>query len=137
MFSKMHPACMKNAVFVAHISTIPQLLTLYQSVGVGGSTVPVMTESDGSFKILTRPVIFTEKTEALGTKGDIMLCDFSQYIVGLRSGLRFETSTGPGFSTDEIYARLISRVDGMPLWDEPLGLESGGKVSPFVVLESR
>jgi len=137
MFSKMHPACMKNAVWVAHQSTIPQLLTLYQSVGVGGSTVPVMTESDGSFKILTRPVIFTEKTEALGTKGDIMLCDFSQYIVGLRSGLRFETSTGPGFSTDEIYARLISRVDGMPLWDEPLGLESGGKVSPFVVLESR
>ena len=40
------------------------------------------------WKILTRPVIFTEKTEKLGDLGDILLADLSQYVVGLRSEMR-------------------------------------------------
>ncbi len=97
-----------------------------------------MTETDGQFKILTRPVIFTEKTETLGSAGDIMLCDFSQYVVGLRQGLRFDQSIHPGFTTDEIYARLIERHDGQPLWDKALTLEDGSTtVSPFVKLAAR
>jgi HK97 family phage major capsid protein len=137
MFSKLHSACVKNSVWICHQSTIPQLLSLYLPVGVGGSAIPVMSESNGQFKILTRPVIFTEKTEALGSKGDCLLADLTQYVAGLRSQLRFETSNGPGFSTDEIYARLISRVAGQPLWNEALGLEGGLQVSPFVTLEAR
>ena len=136
-FAKIHPACIKNAVWIISQSAIPQLLTLAHEIGLGGSTIPVMSETDGSFKILTRPVIFTEKTEPLGTKGDILLADLSQYICGLRSDLRYETSNGPGFTTDEVYARLISRVAGQPLWSKAITLESGGQVSPFVTLDTR
>jgi hypothetical protein len=40
--------------------------------------------------------------------------------------------------TDEIYARLIERHDGEPLWDSPLTLEDGTTtVSPFVALAER
>jgi len=97
-----------------------------------------MTESNGVFKILTRPCVFTEKTEPLGDKGDIMLCDFSQYVVGLRSGMQFETSIHVHFTTDELLSRIIERHDGMPLWGEALTLEDGSTtVSPFVILGSR
>jgi HK97 family phage major capsid protein len=138
MMSRLFAGSFANSVWVAHQSTIPMLLSLSQAVGVGGDHIPVMTESNGQFKILTRPVIFTEKMEPLGDKGDIMLADFSQYVVGLREGMRFDTSIHVAFETDEILSRIIERHDGQPLWDSALTLEDGSTtVSPFVVLEAR
>ena len=138
MMSKMYAGSFKNSVWIAHQSTIPQLLELTVAVGTGGSFIPVLTETNGEFKILTRPVIFTEKTEVLGDQGDILLADLSQYIVGLRSEMRFDLSPHVHFSTDEILARLVERHDGQPLWDSALTLEDGStQVSPFVVLAER
>lgn len=138
MMARMFAGSFSNSVWVAHQTTIPQLLTLSLSIGTGGDRIPVMTESNGVFKILTRPVLFTEKTEPLGDKGDIMLADFSQYVVGLRSGMTFDTSIHVHFTTDELLSRIIERHDGQPLWDEALTLEDGATtVSPFVVLAER
>jgi HK97 family phage major capsid protein len=138
MMSRMFAGSFANSVWVCHQSTIPQLLQLSVQVGLAGNHIPVMTESDGVFKILTRPCVFTEKTEALGNRGDIMLCDFSQYVVGLRAGMQFETSIHVHFTTDELLSRIIERHDGQPLWGEALTLEDGSTtVSPFVVLGAR
>ena len=138
MMSRLFAGSFANSVWVAHQTTIPQLLSLSLAVGTGGDAIPVMTESNGQFKILTRPVIFTEKMEPLGDKGDIMLADFSQYVVGLRQDMRFDTSIHVHFDTDEILSRIIERHDGQPLWDSALTLEDGSTtVSPFVVLEAR
>jgi HK97 family phage major capsid protein len=138
MVGRLHPACFQNSIWIIQVSAIPQLLELSIPIGTGGSAYPVLTESNGIWKILTRPVIFTEKTEKVGDKGDILLADLSQYICGLRKELRFETSNGPGFTTDEGYGRMIARLDGQPLWDEPLTLEDGSTtVSPFVTLADR
>lgn len=61
-----------------------------------------------------------------------MLVDFSQYVVGLRGEMRFDTSIHVGFTTDELYSGLIERHDGQ------LTLEDGTTtVSPFVVLGAR
>jgi len=138
MVGRLHAGSFSNSVWIAHQSTIPQLLQLSIAVGTGGSAVPVMNESNGQFTILTRPVIFTEKTEVLGNKGDILLADLSQYVVGLRSEMRFDLSIHAHFTTDEQLARLIERHDGMPLWSEALTLEDGTTtVSPFVTLAAR
>ena len=138
MMARLHPACFPNSVWVCHQSTIPQLLTLSVAVGTGGSHIPVMTESNGKFSMLTRPVIFTEKTEVLGSQGDILLADMSQYVVGLRSEMRIDLSQHVYFTSDEGAARLIERHDGQPLWGEALTLEDGSTtVSPFVTLETR
>jgi HK97 family phage major capsid protein len=138
MMSRMFAGSFENSVWVCHQSTIPELLKLSLAVGLAGSHVPVMNESNGVFRILTRPVIFTEKTETLGDRGDIMLCDFSQYVVGLRSEMRFETSIFTHFETDELLSRIIERHDGQSLWNEALTLEDGSTtVSPFVVLGAR
>lgn len=138
MMSRMFAGSFSNSVWVCHQSTIPSLLTLSLQIGLGGDAIPVMTESNGQFKMLTRPCVFTEKTETLNTKGDIMLCDFSQYVVGLREGMRFDTSIHVAFETDEILSRIIERHDGQPLWDTSLTLEDGSTtVSPFVTLGTR
>jgi HK97 family phage major capsid protein len=138
MMARIYPGSFKNSVWICHQTAIPQLLTLSLSVGTGGNAIPVMSETSGKFSMLTRPVIFTEKTEPLGTKGDIMLADFSQYVIGLRSEMRFDMSIHVHFSTDEILARLIERHDGQPLWNEALTLADGATtVSPFVTLDAR
>jgi len=139
MMSRMFAGSFANSIWVCHQTTIPQLLTLSLAVGTGGNQIPVMTKgANGGFEILTRPVLFTEKTEKLGDIGDIMLADFSQYVVGLRSGMRFDTSIHVHFTSDELLARLIERHDGQPLWDSALTLEDGvNTVSPFVTLAER
>lgn len=138
MMARLFAGSFNNSVWVAHQSTIPQLTTMNIAIGTGGASIPVMSESNGQFKILTRPVIFTEKTATLGSRGDIMLCDFTQYVVGLRSDMRFDTSIHVHFTTDELLSRILERHDGQPLWDEALTLEDGSTtVSPFVVLEAR
>ena len=138
MLGKLYPGSFNNSVWICHQSTIPALLGLSQSVGTGGSTYPVLQESSGKFKMLTRPCIFTEKTEPLGDQGDILLADFSQYIVGLRAEMRIDLSQHVYFTTDEGAARLIERHDAQPLWGEALTLEDGStEVSPFVTLAER
>ena len=138
MFSRLHPACYKNAAWIAHPTTIPQILRLSVPIGAAGAPVPVLQEKNGQFILLTRPIIFSEKMEPLGSKGDILLADFSQYAIGLRGDMRLESSMHVHFQSDEIAYRAIIRVDGQPLWDESLTLEDGSTtVSPFIVLEER
>ena len=138
MLSKMHPGGFQKCTWIIHQSCIPQLLNLSVAVGTGGNVIPVMNESNGQFTILTRPVVFTEKTAILGDEADVMLCDLSQYCVGLRSDMRFDTSIHTHFTTDMLLARLIERHDGQPLWDGVLTLEDGTtEVSPFIKLAER
>ena len=138
MMSRMFAGSFANSVWVCHQSCIPQLLSLSLAVGTGGAPVPVMSQTNGVFTILTRPVLFTEKLNSLGTKGDILLCDFSQYVVGLRSDMRFDTSISVYFTTDELLSRILERHDGQPLWDKALTLADGTTtVSPFVALADR
>jgi HK97 family phage major capsid protein len=137
MFSRLAPSSVNNAVWVASPTTIPQLLTLNYAIGTSGAAIPVMTNANGSFTILTRPVVFTEKLPALGDKGDIMLCDFTQYVVGLRSEIVVEKSNMPGFTRDTVYYRAKVRADGQPTWADPYTPKYGSTLSPFVTLQAR
>ena len=137
MFARMHPASMPNSVWVANPTTIPQLLALTVVVSSGGSHIPVLTESNGQFRILTRPVIFTEKVPVLGTKGDIGLYDFSGYVVGLRQDFSIDKSAHVGFTRDTTYYRGLLRADGQPKLASAITPKHGDSLSPFVVLETR
>jgi HK97 family phage major capsid protein len=137
MFARLHPASLPNSVWVASSTTIPQLATLSIPIGDGGAHVPVMRDADGAFTILTRPVIFTEKVPALGSQGDISLCDFSQYHIGLRRDMSIDRSAHVGFTRDTSHYRGIVRVDGLPSWDAPITPRHGATLSPFVTLAVR
>lgn len=134
MFSRLHPASVANAVFVASPTAIPMLTQLTIAIGTAGSHVPVMREQDGGFVILTKKVLFTEKLPGLGTNGDVMLADFSQYAVGLRADVSLERSGHAGFTSDTSYYRGLLRADGMPTWAAPYTPLHGDTLSPFIVL---
>jgi HK97 family phage major capsid protein len=137
MFARIHPACVGNSVWVANPATIPQLMMLSIPIGVGGTHVPVLQQSGNSFSMLTRPVLFTEKMPTLGTKGDLSLCDFSQYTIGLREGAAIDKSQHVGWQTDETGYRLIMRVDGQGRWKSAFTPANGSTLSWCVTLETR
>lgn len=137
MFARLLPGSVRNAVWAANVSAIPQLLSLTIAVGTGGSAVPVLSESNGEFRLLSRPVLFTEKLPALGQQGDILLADFSYYAVGMRAELVIERSPHLGFDSDTTWYRAKLRADGQPLLDKPFTPKNGSTLSPFVVLGPR
>ncbi len=127
-----------KAVWVANSSTIPQLLELFASDGTTSTHISVLREDgQGGFIMLTRPVVFTEKQPTLGDKGDIVLADFSQYVIGLRMEANIQRSMHLGFTKDTSHFRLILRVDGKGKWDEPVTPRNGPTQSWCVTLDAR
>ncbi|MEN6624122.1 MAG: phage major capsid protein [Smithella sp.] len=137
MFARMYPAGRKNAIWLINDTAIPQLLTLSVAVGTGGSVVPVMTESNGEFRILTRPVVFTSHMPALGDADDVMFADLSQYAIGIRRGLKLEKSNIPGWTQDLMSYRALLRFDGQGMWNAPISPVHGDTLSWIVGLAER
>jgi HK97 family phage major capsid protein len=86
-------------------------------------------------RLLTRPLLVSEKASDLGTAGDIGLYDFSKYAVSVRGGIMLARSEHPGFTRDTTYFRAIWRGDGAPRIGVAYTSRSGTTLSPFVVLE--
>jgi HK97 family phage major capsid protein len=88
--------------------------------------------------LLGKPVFVTEHASVLGTAGDIVLADFTQYAIGEKAMTSVARSMHVKFLEGEEVFRLIYRVDGLPLWNAPLTLKDGTTtVSPFVTVETR
>ncbi len=137
MFSRLHPSLTNGAVWVCSQTAIPQLTTLSLAIGTGGDRIPAMSESNGEFRILTLPVLFTEKVPSLGSQGDIMLANFSEYSVGLREGITLEKSNAVRWQTDESSYRSILRADGFGRWSQPYTPLNGSTLSWCVTLAER
>jgi HK97 family phage major capsid protein len=137
MFSRLHPSCVANSVWLAHPSTIPQLSALSVVIGVGGTYIPAMNNTDGRFTLLTRPVIFTELLPVLGDQGDIVLVDLTQYGVALRKDLTIEKSGHVYFTSNQTAWRGLVRCDGMGLWPSAYTPRNGSTLSWCVALAER
>jgi len=138
MWCRMYPAGFPKCVWVANIETFPQLFAMEMAVGTGG--VPVWLPAGGMSglpyqTLMGRPLLFTEKCQALGTAGDIALVDFSQYMIGQRGGLKMASSIHLRFDYDATVFRFVLRYDGQPTWLTTLTPRRGSNdLSPFVVL---
>ena len=97
----------------------------------------MLSESSGKFTIFGRPILFSEKLAAVGTKGDIILADLQQYLVGVRADFSLAKSGHLGFQTDTSHYRGIIRVDGQPKLDKPITPYKGLTLSPFITIEDR
>lgn len=139
MLARLHPACYANAVWIFHPSCLTQLLQLAIPVGMGGEVVPVMSSIAGQYSMLGRPVILSEKMQPLGTAGDCMLVDLSQYIIGIqKNGFRLDQSSHLLFKSDETVFRLIVRIEGQPIWAKAFQpLNSASTLSWCVTLAAR
>jgi len=78
------------------------------------------------------PIKVSEKMEAVGTSGDILLADFGYYLIGDRAGLRIDYSDHYKFKNDLKVWRMVKRVDGQPWMKEPIQPRNGVTLSPFV-----
>jgi HK97 family phage major capsid protein len=110
------------------------MLTLSIAVGVGGSVVPAVLQEGGKFSLLGKEVLFTEKIPALGSLGQILLVDLSQYTIGMRKEVSLDKSIHVGWSTDQSSYRAIVRADGQGSWDKAITPKAGDSLSWCVAL---
>ncbi len=128
-----------NYVWLINQNIEPQLYTMGLSVGAGGIAVymPAGGLSGAPYGTLFgKPVIPCEQAASLGTAGDIILADLSQYVMIDKGGVQSASSIHVHFTTDETSFRFVYRCDGQPLWKDKLTPYKGttSYQSPFIVL---
>ena len=126
-----------NSVWYINPEIEPLLYTL--RVGDKPVYIPAGGLSEAPYGTLFgRPVMPLEQCSELGEVGDIILADFSQYILIDKGGINATSSIHVRFLYDENVFRFIYRVDGQPVWNKALQPYKGSAtVSPFVALAKR
>lgn len=129
-----------NYVWLINQDIEPQLHTMSLVIGSGGVPVymPAGGWNNGLYATLFgRPVISCEQCATLGTNGDIILADLSQYILIDKGNMQSATSIHVKFVEGETAFRFVYRVDGAPWWQSSLTPYKGSNAqSPFVCLNS-
>lgn len=140
MWGRLDARSKANSVWLVNQDVEPQFYTMTLDVGTGGSAVylPPGGASAAPFStLLGRPVMPIEYCATLGTVGDIILADLSQYVMIERS-VASASSIHVNFTTGEQVLRFTYRVDGQPIWATALTPKNGtNDVSPFVSLATR
>jgi HK97 family phage major capsid protein len=141
MWSRLWAPSRKNAVWLIDQTVEPKLsqLTLGSpSLGQILLYAPPGQNGNSYGTLYGRPVIAHEHATQLGTPGDIVLADLSQYMLIDKGGVRQDYSIHVNFLTDEGTFRFVYRVDGQTWWKKPLTPKNGGPTqSPFVSLATR
>ncbi|MBQ7798292.1 MAG: phage major capsid protein [Clostridia bacterium] len=137
MWSRLWSRSRANSVWYINPELEPELYQL--TVGDKPVYIPAGGLSDAPYGTLFgRPVLPLEQCEELGKTGDIILADFSQYLLIDKGGINATSSIHVRFLYDENVFRFIYRVDGQPVWNKPLTPYKGSAtVSPFVALGER
>jgi HK97 family phage major capsid protein len=139
MWARLHPSFKKNAVWLINPDVGPQLDHLTIPAGTGGVKPDyIMYGADGTWRIKGKPVIEVEYASTLGTVGDIILADFSQYYLATKGGVQAASSAHVRFLYDEMTFRFSYRVDGQPKFASALTpLKGSNTLAPFVVVATR
>lgn len=126
----------ERPVWIAHQSTMPQILGLNGPAG-NPSYVWISNAAQAApTTLMGYPLFFTENAPTFGARGDIILADWSKYVIGDRQATTIDASKHYRFRYDLTAWRAVHRVDGRPWLSAPLTLRDGAtQVSPFVVLD--
>jgi len=143
MWARMWARSRQNAVWFINQDVEPKLYQL--TLGSGTATQLLYTPPGGRGNeqsqfglLLGRPVIQTEHQATLGTPGDIILADLSQYVMADKGAPQSASSLHVRFLNDETTFRFVYRVDGQPVWKKPLTPKNGTNTqSPFIALATR
>lgn len=141
MYSRMIASSMSRAEWYINQDVWPQLFQLAAVVGVGG--VPVFYPAGGLSSapygtLLGRPITPIEQCATLGTVGDIIFADFSQYKMIEKGGINADSSIHVAFLTDETVFRWTLRTDGQPKRNSALTPFKGtATLAPFITLDTR
>ncbi len=122
-----------SPVWVINQSVMPQLYQMESSGG--GQTWIANLGGAGPETLLGWPIIWTEKLPVLGTASDIMLIDFSAYLLGDGQSVTIDIDTSFKFQANQTAFRIVEAIDGQPWINAVITLADGSTtVSPFVSL---
>lgn len=107
MVGALLPACFKNAVWGCSVSALAKVaaLAFYSANNVRDE------ETDLCGLLFARPLYVTENLPAVGTQGDLVLFDPTQYVLGERH-VEVTASRHPNFLANQTVFRLWWRGDG-------------------------
>jgi len=137
MYSRLLPgADPRSCCWAVHPFMMAKLITMVSSSTGGGLVwMPDGVRMTPRLMLLGFPVLPTEKLPAINTEGDVMLCDWSQYIIGDRKQIEIAYSPHAAFKKNQGAWRIVSRIDGQPWMRAPMTLsDTTSTVSPFVTL---
>jgi HK97 family phage major capsid protein len=141
MWSRMWSGSWANSEWWINQDCMPQLNAMSLVIGTGG--IPVYLPPGGLSQspfgtLMGRPVRPLEYCNTLGTAGDIVLADPTQYVMIDKGDIQYATSIHVAFLTAEQAFRFIYRVDGQPVDNLPITPFKGTATqSPFVLLATR
>jgi len=131
-----------SPVWIGSQTILPQLITMVDagtnsvwlpgtssSIGAGASNSPPST-------LFGYPLLFNDRSPALGTAGDLIFADLSYYLIKDGSGPFVAVSPHVYFTSNRSVIKIFWNVDGQPWLSAPIPLEgsAANTVSPFVVL---
>lgn len=131
--SRLWGASHRNAVWLTSNAVFNQIADAQFANGT-----PVVTYGpNGGRFILGMPLLLSEYTPMLGDKGDVLLADFGQYLIG-EIAPDFISSLHVRFLWNESVFRFRWRIDGQPAWASAITPKNSNITqSPFVALAER
>lgn len=152
MWARLPARSRQNAVWLCNQDIEPQLYQLNVKIknvagseNVGGIAIPAGvvfvppgTNGNQYGTLMGRPVIPVEYCATLGTAGDIILADLSQYLGIDKGAIQSASSIHVRFLFDETAFRFVYRFNGQPLWAKALTPYKGANtLAPFVICQTR
>lgn len=149
MWARRNPRGGRSNVWLYNQDCEPYLLTATAEGRYGsGATLaegvslfdPPSTRNGGIGTIMGRPALPVEYCDTVGTPGDLILFDPTQYVLAQKAGdnMSVEDSIHVRFTQGERTFRAFYRVDGQPWWNAALTPYQGTNTqSPVVTLASR
>lgn len=136
MWSRMYAPCREKAVWLINQDIEPALESMALNVGTGGMPVylpPGGISASPYAKLKGRDVIPVEFCSTLGTVGDVILVDLSQYVTLRRGDVATDTSIHFKFDTFQTTFRMFMRIDGAPRWLSALTPFKGSNSQSFAI----
>jgi HK97 family phage major capsid protein len=136
MAVRLTPDSWNRAVWIVNQSVLSEWMTLNDAAQYGAAYIDLATMT-----CLDRPIIVSEHAAAAFTSGDIILADFSQYVIAgqdmtiASSRDATYSSNSAGWFQGQSLWRVTLHVDGQPIPSAAITPKRGGStVSPFVAL---
>jgi HK97 family phage major capsid protein len=128
-----------RSVWLINNECEPELDELTVPAGTGAVEPRIVTYGpEGALRIKGRPVMQVEQCEALGTSGDIMLADFSEYLLAPKGTLEQQESMHVRFIYGEQTFRWTYFINGRPAWLSTVTpFKGSATIAPFVTLATR
>lgn len=138
---KMRARCWRygQAIWLANHDTLPQLMVMVLPIGTAGVNMWQPSAREGEPDLLLgRPIFFTEYCKTLGTSGDLVLGNWSQYLEGTLESPKQAESIHVRFINHERTFKFWLENDGRSWWRAALTPKnSTDTLSPFVTVATR